>query len=138
MKCRLLLLFVPALVLALCACRSGRPIGAFAYDVPQNTSQKAMTQKMMHDAIVRGCLERGWRVAEPSANLIEATVVVRGKHTVVVDIPYTTAHYDIKYKSSVNMDYKTKDGTPCIHPNYNKWVGLLDEAIRKNILISSL
>ncbi len=124
-------------IFALCACRTGQQIGAFAYDVPLNTSS-SMTQKKMHDAIAKACYERGWRIMEPSSGLIEATIVVRGKHTVVVDIPYTSTHYDITYKSSVNMEYTTKNGSARIHPHYNKWVSLLHQDIQKNLLISTL
>lgn len=128
-----LLLMVLVLALAAIGCRSGRPVGTFAYDFPSAEASKNISEKKMHDAIVKACADTGWRVSEPSPNTIEATIVVRNKHTVVVSIPYTATHYSINYKASTNMEYKAKsDGSAVIHPNYNNWVSRLDKAIRQN------
>ena len=62
-------------------------------------------------------------------NEIEARIIVRGKHTVVVSIPYDTQHFSINYKDSINMNYN--EGK--IHPNYNKWVADLEQALMVNI-----
>ena len=36
-----------------------------------------------------------------------------------------------------SMEYKAKsNGTASIHPNYNKWVGILDQNIRRNVASS--
>ncbi len=131
---RTLLLLVFALALFAVACRPGRPIGAFAYDVPTAAAHKPITLQQMQDAILKACVTHNWQAREIQPNLIEASIVVRGKHHVTVSIPYTATHYSIKYKSSVNMEYKTKkDGTTVIHPNYNNWVANLDQSIRQNI-----
>ena len=132
-----LLLMVLVLALAAIGCRSGRPVGTFAYDFPSAEASKNISEKKMHDAIVKACADTGWRVSEPSPNTIEATIVVRNKHTVVVSIPYTATHYSINYKASTNMEYKAKsDGSAVIHPNYNNWVSRLDKAIRQNVASS--
>ena len=132
-----LLLMVLVLALAAIGCRSGRSVGNFAYDFPTAGAHKNITENQMHDAIVKACADHSWRVSEPSPNTIEATIVVRNKHTVVVSIPYTATHYNINYKSSINMEYKTKsDGSSSIHPNYNNWVSRLDKAIRQNVASS--
>ena len=131
------LLTVLVMTLAAIGCRFGQPVGTFAYDFPSAEASKNISEKKMHDAIVKACADTGWRVSEPSSNTIEATIMVRNKHTVVVSIPYTATHYSINYKASTNMEYKAKsDGSAVIHPNYNKWVGILDKAIRQNVVSS--
>jgi hypothetical protein len=132
-----LLLMVLVLALAGIGCRIGQPVGAFAYDFPTAEAHKNITEKQMHDAIVKACADTGWRATDVASNTIEATIMVRNKHTVVVSIPYTATHYSINYKASTNMEYKAKsDGSASIHPNYNKWVGILDKNIRRNVTSS--
>ena len=132
-----LLLMVLVLALAAIGCRSGRPVGNFAYDFPTAGAHKNITENQMHDAIVKACADKGWNVSEPAPKTVEASIMVRNKHTVVVTIPYTATHYSINYKASTNMEYKAKsDGNASIHPNYNKWVGILDKAIRQNVVSS--
>jgi hypothetical protein len=46
-------------------------------------------------------------------------------HQAVVDIPYDTQRFSIRYVSSSNLDY---DGN-AIHRNYNSWVQNLQNAI---------
>ena len=88
----------------------------------------------MRKAIVAGCSERQWVASDIDNTTIEATIIVRGKHTVVVSIPYTENSYSIEYKSSVNMDYKpNSDGTFSINRSYNNWVNNLYQAINANI-----
>ena len=129
-----LLLVVLAMAIAAIGCRFGQPVGTFAYDYPSAEASKNVSEKKMHDIIIKSCTDNNWRVSEPAQNTIEATLMVRNKHTVVVSIPYTATHYSINYKASTDMEYKKKsDGTAVIHPNYNKWVGILDRDIRKNI-----
>lgn len=132
-----LLLTVLLVAMAGIGCRTGQPVGSFAYDFPSAEASKNISDKKMHDIIVKSCTDNNWRVSEPAPRVIEATLVVRNKHTVVVLIPYTANKYSINYKSSTNMEYKTKtDGTTVIHPNYNKWVGILDKSIRTNVASS--
>lgn len=132
-----LLLTVLVMTLAAIGCRFGQPVGTFAYDFPSAEASKNISEKKMHDVILKACTDNNWRVSEQSPNVIEATLMVRNKHTVVVSIPYTATHYSINYKASTSMEYKAKkDGSATIHPNYNKWVGILDKAIRKNVASS--
>ncbi len=132
-----LLLTVLVMTLAAIGCRFSQPVGTYAYDFPAAEASKNISEKKMHDSIVKGCADAGWRVSESAPNTIEATIMVRNKHTVVVSIPYTATHYSINYKASTNMEYKAKsNGTASIHPNYNKWVGILDQSIRRNVASS--
>lgn len=130
------LVLLPLLVLFLVvgtACRPGRPINTYSYTVPSDPMHQGMTDKKMHDAIVQGCVDRGWTPTDPVPGMIEATIVVRGKHTVVVSIPYSYNHYEIKYKSSVNMEYTVKGDGQKIHPNYNNWTNNLHLAIQHRV-----
>jgi len=97
-------------------------------------SQKKFTAKDMRDAIITGGADYGWIVADAGTDTLEATNTVRGKHTVVVSIPYTATTYSIHYKDSTNMHYKPKDdGTFTINKSYNVWVRNLDKGIKKRI-----
>jgi len=130
MKPILLLAIIVCLFSAL-ACRPSKPINTYSYEIPQATAYKALTTKKMHDIIVKSCIERGWRAVHAGKNILEASIIVRGKHTVVVSIPYTANSYSINYKSSVNMEYKGNK----IHPNYNNWVHNLDQTIRSHLAL---
>lgn len=124
-----ILFLLVVLCLGLVACRPGHSIDTINASTG-TMSQTKLSNDMVRKAIFDACQRRGWHAAEISPGLIEARLVVRGKHTVVVSIPYTAENYTIKYKSSNNMEHKTKsDGTQSIHPNYNKWVNILNNEI---------
>jgi len=136
MNMRFLFLLMIVVLAFSAGCRTGRvsdmttPAGSSAVAI----DKELFTVQDMREAIVKGCAERNWRVVEKDANTIEATNVVRNKHTVVVSIPYTETSYTINYKDSTNMNYRPKsDGTFSIHPNYNNWVNNLDQSIQKQI-----
>lgn len=88
---------------------------------------KAQVGKIIGDA----CMELNWQPKKLDNNTIQARIVVRNKHTVIVNIPYTNNSYSIEYSSSINMDEKP-DGK--IHRNYNNWVKNLSDKI--NIKLS--
>jgi hypothetical protein len=100
------------------------------------TVQKGFTAKDMREAIIRGGVEKAWRMTDAGANTVEAAVTVRNRHVVVVTISYTATSFDIKYKNSENMAYKPRDdGAFSIHPNYHKWVRTLEDAIHKQLAL---
>lgn len=125
MKQLLLLLVVLSLGFAV-GCRPGHGIETVSGHTG-TTAQTQLSADAVQKAILAACSQRGWHATNVSPGLIEARIVVRGKHTVVVDIPYTAEKYSIKYKSSSNMEYQADKGK--IHPNYNKWVNLLNNDI---------
>ena len=137
MQKTLLLLMLLLAVISLGACRKGVPPVTAVGSAVSVDQGKKFTEGDMRNAILKGCIEKNWSPVERSPGLIEATLVVRSKHTVVVEIPYTNQGYKINYKSSINMEYtENSDGTFRIHPNYNKWVDYLSQAIRSNIMLS--
>ncbi|MCL1985623.1 MAG: hypothetical protein FWG59_04165 [Betaproteobacteria bacterium] len=134
MNTRFLLTLLIALLMLSVGCRKTSNVATPSGGSGAAMAQEHFTLQDMRDAILKGCADKNWRAVETDANTIEATNIVRNKHTVVVSIPYTAKSYSINYKSSSNMGYKAKsDGTFSIHPNYNNWVNNLDKAIRANI-----
>jgi hypothetical protein len=80
-------------------------------------------------ALTAGGAPRGWQVTQVAPGQLVATVNVRNKHTVSVDILASPGVFSIKYKNSTNMNY---DGVQ-INPHYNKWVQMLSEDARKEL-----
>ena len=134
MKLRILVLLL--VVLAMCAaCRRGVPV--YNPTVELGATVGTSNQEDVRRAILTACAGRGWTAREAAPGRIEAKLVVRGKHTVFVDIPYSASSYAITYKTSTNMEHATKnDGVEVIHPNYNKWVQLLEQDINRNLTLS--
>jgi hypothetical protein len=95
-------------------------------------------------AIQEGANAKGWTLADESGNKMLATLVVRNKHTVMVEIAYSAQRYSLRYRDSVNMNYHSEGKYdsrlpaarsgytprgPVIHPAYNAWVQELNNAI---------
>ena len=123
-------------------------------NIPVSTaSGKPLTAEQVRDVIVSAGQSNKWEIARrPGQDLLTATLEVRGKHTVVVTIPYSAAKFSIRYESSTNMKYSVRDksmvvssnpmiangrgvptaadGIPVIHPAYNLWVHDLLQAIQ--------
>ena len=74
---------------------------------------------------------RGWQITPSGPGKAFAVLMVR-KHTVTVDVSYTSGQYSIKYRDSTNMDYDPE--RKLIHGNYNKWVQTLMTDTRVQLL----
>jgi predicted small secreted protein len=72
----------------------------------------------------------GWAMKEEYPGMISGELFIRD-HTAVVEIPYSTTSYSIRYKSSKNLKYDAAKKT--IHSNYNGWVENLDNGIRTRL-----
>lgn len=110
-------------------------------DLPDNTvstsSGRALTADQVQDAIVVAAQSRSWQISRSTkGNILQATLYVGGKHTVVVDVPYSENQYSVFYANSVNMKFSNDPSTKVrlIHPYYNRWVSELREAIRAELL----
>ena len=123
-KLPLLLLFVLALTVV--GCRSN-PV----YNVEGSpiTIKGKHTNKDVEKSIIRAGAGLGWVVKPVRVGHLIGTLHLRD-HVAVVDITYNDKVYNIKYKSSQNLNY---DGTN-IHSNYNGWVQNLDRAIQTQFL----
>lgn len=131
---QLLVLFAISAPLALGGCRATVPVTNVpetSYGSATYSDARKLTLSDYEKAIVRAGSYRGWIMKPIAPGQLEATNVVRGKHTVVVDIVFNTETYSIKYKDSKNMDWDA--ATRTIHPNYNTWVKLLEADIKAEI-----
>ena len=79
----------------------------------------------MQQAIVKTLVARGWTVQKITPQLVQAQITVRGQYHAEIDIPYSTNHYQIVYRTSSGLDYENGK----IHKNYIRWVRLLDKGI---------
>ena len=87
-------------------------------------ANKPPTMKDVQDAITRAGVALGWKIEPVKPGLMQGTLNLR-THTAVVEIPYSTTAFSIKYKDSVNLNY-TGDS---IHSNYNGWIQNLEKGI---------
>jgi hypothetical protein len=92
--------------------------------VPQAAWGCELSDEKVVQGINAGLISRGWVITDRDAKgLIVAQIVVRNRHTLVIDIAYTNKTFDLTYKSSDSLNYKVKkDGTVEIHNNANRWM----------------
>ena len=124
------LVLVALLVTILIGCRSAPIMNIYSTPVPQTSSFQASLEQVER-AIVAAAAELGWSTQLIKPGTMEAKIVVRGKHTAVVKIEYTTEEFSITYKYSEGLRY---DGTN-IHPNYNSWVKNLENRIKSKMVM---
>lgn len=122
----ILLTLICIVTIGTLGCRPGAKILTPRQDV----TNYHVTAEQVKKVIYAECATIGWKAKDKDANTIIATILVRNKHTVVVEIPYTATSYSIKYVSSSNMA-ATSSGN--IHPQYNNWVLNLSNAINNKL-----
>lgn len=94
-------------------------------------SGKPLTLDDVATALRRAAPQRGWTITEIAPGKAVATLEVRGKHTIKVEVGYSEKAISFIYKDSVNMKYgKDDEGRPVIHPFYIKWVQNLLSDVR--------
>jgi hypothetical protein len=111
------------------------------------SSGKAIPVDQVKKAIQDAAARKGWVLSNDTGDKMLATLEVRSKHTVRVEIAYAADKYSITYSDSVNMNYHSEahydsrmprpsSGAtgPVIHPAYNTWVQELKEAIRGELM----
>ena len=91
-----------------------------------------LSNDQVRAAIVRAGAGLGWQMREEGPNMLVGTLNLR-THTAVVEIPYNTRTYGIRYRSSVNLH--EANGT--IHKNYNGWIQNLTQAINAQLSTAS-
>ncbi|HRE15802.1 MAG TPA: hypothetical protein PLW86_01880 [Rhodocyclaceae bacterium] len=117
-------------------------------------SGKSLTDAEVRAAIRNAATSMGWSIADgQQAQELIGTLIVRAKHTVQVTIRLEPKSYSVVYRDSVNMNYDKSGMTPedrllinirgssnlggkegpVIHPNYNRWVRELVNAINNQI-----
>ena len=98
---------------------SGVPIGA----------KTPPTLDAVGKAIIAAGATAGWQMTQIKPGHIIATYKIRN-HLAVVDVTYSTATYDITFKSG---DAGLKYDGQTIHENYNKWVEDLEMLVRSHV-----
>lgn len=103
------------------------------------SSGKKPNDVQIQQAISRAGSLHQWTTTPNGDNKVVASVNVRGKHSVVVDISWNAETFSIQYKSSLNMEYADQarglsmQSGPVIHPSYNKWVASLRDSIQSEL-----
>lgn len=136
---KLVKLFVLVLVMSsLIGCAASmkqKPI--FTPELQVDSAYSAITEEDVKKVIAEACGERGWKIDVSEKGLIEASILVRNKHSAAVRIPYSAKNIRIEYKDSSNLLYEVKE-SPVIHRNYNRWVNnLLHDITNKLTAISN-
>jgi hypothetical protein len=88
-------------------------------------------------AIVGSGLRRGWQVVDRQPGAVTLRYSPRG-FSVTVKVTYDNKTINIKYTDSYDMEYEVENGTPLIHPNYNRWVNNLAHDIESEMTLSSI
>ena len=114
--------------------REAVPIVNYDQIAVATRSGQAPSAEQLRQAIVAAASGKGWSIARQADGKLLATLVVRNKHTIVVEIACTADKYSLRYKDSINMKFEERDGQQLIHPFYNKWVLDFKEAIRIEVL----
>jgi len=91
---------------------------------------KSVTHAQVRDAIVRAGAALGWQIKDEGPNLLVGTLQLR-THTAVVEIPYSTSKFSIRYRSSINLDQNGGN----IHKNYNGWIQNLTKGINDQLAL---
>ncbi|MDR1311492.1 MAG: hypothetical protein LBK01_06420 [Burkholderiaceae bacterium] len=112
------------------------PAVVFNYrDIATTTgSGKQLTTSQVKQTVAQAGKERNWLFSQTAGNsdagTMLATLMVRGKHTIVLRVPYTKDKYSLLYADSTNMNYAVCGKNAYIHPNYNAWVRTLQQNIQ--------
>lgn len=116
-----------AVALVMAACTTV-PIMNVADAVVASPTGKSVSSEQVRTAIVRAGVALGWQMKDEGPNLLVGTLQLRS-HTAVVEIPYSTSNYSIKYRSSINLE----ESGGKIHKNYTGWVQNLTKGINAQL-----
>lgn len=136
MKAPVVVLVVFALALALSSeavARRGVPIQNYENIPIVRADNVVLTSAKVREAIVRGTQRNKWIVTEDGPETIVATFSIRGKHSLTVEVRYTSTYFSINYRDSSNLNYKQGANGPEIHPAYNQQVKALLDAINAEL-----
>jgi hypothetical protein len=133
-------LAVTALVLVVtlsggAAARSGVAIQNYENVPIVRADNAALTSARVRAAIVSAALQgrSKWTILEDTPGRIVATLSIRSKHSLTVEVRYSEAAFSVTYRDSSNLNYAQGANGPIIHPTYNKEVKALVDAINANL-----
>lgn len=116
-----------------------KPIVNYENQTWERTDNKALSEQDVKKAIQLSVQDLNkkkysWKVEDDGDDRMLVTVVVRGKHTALVSITYSSDSFSAIYQSSDNLLYgKKEDGTEIIHHNYNKWIKSMVDSIKSRL-----
>lgn len=84
----------------------------------------------MRRVILGAALRHGWQPTSDAPGQLTLQVVSK-EHSATIDVVYDGAGYQIRYRTSAQMDLAVEDGHRVIHPRYNKWITELSNEIRR-------
>lgn len=122
---RFILVLLALVALSLAGCRTEPIIDQGPTPIPPKATQDQVKQ-----AIISAGAGLGWVMKEQAPGMIIGTLPLRD-HVAVVEIPYTSRNFSIRYKDSTNLNFNSADHT--IHKNYNSWVANLNRAISAHL-----
>lgn len=88
--------------------------------VPDRVDGSDFTLAEVRALIMQGCTKREWKPETEGDAVVTCAILVRGRHYVKVEIPFSEAAYSILYLDSEEMNYNAAKQT--IHRKYNGWV----------------
>lgn len=100
--------------------------------LPERTDGSGFTLDEVQALIMQGCAQRQWTPEFEGDAVITCAILVRGRHYVQVEIPFTETDYSILYRDSEEMDYDAERQR--IHRKYNGWVNNLRLMIDRQFL----
>ncbi|MEO8742374.1 MAG: hypothetical protein ABI365_04195 [Lysobacteraceae bacterium] len=118
-----ILLFVVSMLFSLDGlARTSMPLQSPQHSAFTASANSLPTLEKVHDAIVQAGASRGWMVTAEQPRQLTLRNVIRGKHTVVVNVSYDRHGVDVSYVSSENLNYEMRGDVAYIHPKYNEWI----------------
>lgn len=92
-----------------------------------------LPEKKMKAGIRNGAAMRGWVIVNQTPGNVEIRYVKgNNKHTIIVNVRYTSNTFDVTYKDSTNLKYSVKKGVRQLHPNAIGWMANLSGDIQMN------
>ena len=88
--------------------------------IPGRTDGSSFSLEEVRALIMNGCVRRQWKPEYEGGSVITCSILVRGRHFVKVEIPFSQVDYSIYYLDSDQMDYNPDKQS--IHRKYNGWV----------------
>lgn len=87
-----------------------------------------LTPAQVRKAIIAGGTHHGWKPVADAPGVV-TMMAASGQHTVTVDVPYDAHGFQVKFKSSTNMNQEQSGDRISVHPHVNRWLSDLDADI---------
>jgi hypothetical protein len=127
---RILLLTVAlSLVAASAIARSAELIEPQRTEIVTLDNTKATTPTQVRRAIILGGARHGWKPIADKPGILTLNLSTR-EHEVTVDVLYDAQGFQVKFRSSANLNEQKSGDRITIHPKVNQWLSALNEDIR--------